>query len=213
MRRVSIIGWPSALLIAPVLMIGAMSGSALAAGCGDPWVTAAVTTYHGAPASPSAPECNINTYLGGKWSSQPELNAAVATYFHPGRCSDPWVAQAAAKYLRHEQASAQAFECKIGLYRGGQWNSYADLDVSVQAFWSVNPYPSAAVLAFPSGMLNGQLAFLKPDGHLVSAGGGNLVAAGGGNLVAAGGGNLVSAGGGNLTGKIVSTNGGNFVLH
>lgn len=66
-----------------VLAFGLLSaGAALAGNCKDPWVTQAVVeVLRRAPASASAPECNIRLYNNGQWSSYSQLRLAVGTYW------------------------------------------------------------------------------------------------------------------------------------
>ena len=68
-----------------VSVVGA--APAMAGQCGDPWVTQAVTqVLRRAPASASAPECNIYLYQGargikGQWGSYSELLSSVGVYW------------------------------------------------------------------------------------------------------------------------------------
>jgi hypothetical protein len=169
------------------------SGSAVAADCGDPWVTQASTEIlKRPPASASAPECNIYLYTGhnsagqmeaGQWNGYGDLRAAVGAY-----------------WSTHDYPASAPLQ----------------LAIPPNAF---NAAP-AGFSGLPTGTITVYL-YQGNWVRLVSAGGGNittqLVSAGGGNLVSAGGGNLVSAGGGNLISQdgstIVSAGGGNILLN
>lgn len=92
-------------LLIPTCAFGLIAANvAFAANCADPWVTTAVTeVLRRAPPSSNAPECNINLYNGGHWSSYKELRGAVGTYW--GTHSYPAAPVAAAPSLTLNSAS------------------------------------------------------------------------------------------------------------
>lgn len=128
-----------------------------------------------------------------------------------GECRDPWVTQAIREITgRAPNGSYESGECRYTNYGGGQWSSYADLRVKVQAVlgsrYSVAPAGVMYVRSlsdFQSAVSGGTRWYWISNKwyRIVSTGGGSadvisndgsslrLVASGGGNLVASGGGN------------------------
>lgn len=214
-------------------------GSAMAGQCNDPWVTQAVTKYlHRPPASPSAPECNINLYRNGHWNNYGELDAAVDAYWsthaYPGaapaaaagQCRDPWVTKAVQQVTgRAANGSGESGECNIRRYGGGQWSSYDDLVGKVRIAFGGAPPPiniapqrsdfqnlvasAPRINALPSKWVNGKQVY-EYQGRWYQTS--QVISQGGGNIVSHDSGTLITSDGASLhVLKLITDNGGGVV--
>jgi hypothetical protein len=83
---------------ATLLAALALSTTASAGQCRDPWVTQAITqlTGHAPRGSGESLDCNIKLYGNGSWSSYPDLlNKVRASYRDPAPAAAPAVAAGA----------------------------------------------------------------------------------------------------------------------
>ena len=144
---------------ATLLAALAVSSTASAGQCRDPWVTQAITqiTGHAPRGAGESLDCNYKLYGGGSWSSYPDLvNKVRASYRDP---------MPSAGIAPGANGATIAGGARAGIAGGATVNG-------------------SGLVAAGGGNL-----VAAGGGNLVAAGGGNAVSAGGANLVAAGGGN------------------------
>ena len=185
------------LALGAAMLISAVSTSAFAGQCRDPWVTRAVeqVTGHVPSGSYESGDCNIYNYGGGHWSSYPDLVNKVRAHFGirtAGVCNDPWVTSAVRQVTgRVPNGSGNSGDCNIYRYGGGHWSSYSDLVNKVRVAFGDTILPGAT----------GQIDLNRARGMNIRPGvnGAGVITAGGANVITAGGANVITAGGANMT--------------